>query len=269
MKRILDGETPNMDSLQNLRASKVRRELLDTEANENSAYFDLIVDAYNNNDIRNALAHGDLVHDPTKQEVRISSRNTTYTYNTFETIIDEHIAVGAFFDPMYPSIIEYSHMMNIHDDVTRNDLTVTQTFTFSLSPNLKCTHREPSLNRMSISPPIHTDDLDTLPDNTELIGSSLPGTTPEFSFDTVLTERSRTPQTRTQPAPPHQRTLQTSKPVVPETCTSQRRTTRHVQARKRPHARLATHAQRRKPRPNRPPRITLAPFTGFLFRILN
>jgi len=63
MKRILDGETPNMDSLQNLRASKVRRELLDTEANENSAYFDLIVDAYNN-DIRNALAHGDLVHDP-------------------------------------------------------------------------------------------------------------------------------------------------------------------------------------------------------------
>jgi len=69
----------------------------------------------------------------------------------------------------------------------------TDTFTFSLSPNLKCTHREPSLNRMSISPPIHTDDLDTLPDNTELIGSSLPGTTPEFSFDTVLTERSRTP----------------------------------------------------------------------------
>lgn len=123
MKRILDGETPNMDSLQNLRASKVRRELLDTEANENSAYFDLIVDAYNN-DIRNALAHGDLVHDPTKQEVRISSRNTTYTYNTFETIIDEHIAVGAFFDPMYPSIIEYSHMMNIHDDVTRNDLSL-------------------------------------------------------------------------------------------------------------------------------------------------
>jgi len=123
MKRILDGETPNMDSLQNLRASKVRRELLDTEANENGAYFDLIVDAYNN-DIRNALAHGDLVHDPTKQEVRISSRNTTYTYNTFETIIDEHIAVGAFFDPMYPSIIEYSHMMNIHDDVTRNDLSL-------------------------------------------------------------------------------------------------------------------------------------------------
>jgi len=72
----------------------------------------------------NALAHGDLVHDPTKQEVRISSRNTTYTYNTFETIIDEHIAVGAFFDPMYPSIIEYSHMMNIHDDVTRNDLSL-------------------------------------------------------------------------------------------------------------------------------------------------
>lgn len=123
VKRILDGETPNMDDLQNLRASKVRRELLDKEANENSVYFDLIVDAYNN-DIRNALAHGDLVHDPTEQEIRIPSCTTTYTYNKFETIIDEHTAVGAFFDPMYTSIIEFSHMMNVHDEVTRDDLSL-------------------------------------------------------------------------------------------------------------------------------------------------
>lgn len=102
----------------------------------------------------------------------------------------------------------------------------TDTFTFSLSPNLKCTHREPSLNRMSISPPIHTDDLDTLPDNTELIEILTARYDTGVLLRYVLTERSRTPQTRTQPAPPHQRTLQTSKPVVPETCTSQRRTTR-------------------------------------------
>jgi len=265
MKRILDGETPNMDSLQNLRASKVRRELLDTEANENSAYFDLIVDAYNN-DIRNALAHGDLVHDPTKQEVRISSRNTTYTYNTFETIIDEHIAVGAFFDPMYPSIIEYSHMMNIHDDVTRNDLSLyTQTPLLSLCPRTSSAHtaNHHSTECLSHRPSTQTTSTpsQTTPSSSR---SPLPGTTPEFSFDTVLTERSRTPQTRTQPAPPHQRTLQTSKPVVPETCTSQRRTTR-TSSKATSRSTGDTHAQRRKPRPNRPPRITLAPFTGFLF----
>lgn len=123
IKRILDGETPDMDTLQNLRASKVRRELLNKDANENSVYFDLIVDAYNN-DIRNALAHGDLVHDPAKQEVRIPSRNTTYTYNKFENVIDEHIAVGVFFYPMYSSIIEFSHMMNTHDDITRDNLSL-------------------------------------------------------------------------------------------------------------------------------------------------
>lgn len=121
IKRILDGETPSMDSLQNLRASKVRRELLDIDTHENSVYFDQLIGTYNNN-IRNAIAHGDLVHDPTKQEVRIPSRTTTYTYNKFETIIDEHIAAGAFIDPMYTSLIEFSHMMNVHDDITRDQL---------------------------------------------------------------------------------------------------------------------------------------------------
>lgn len=121
IKRILDGDDPSMESLQQLRASKVRRELSNTDKHENSAFFDLIIKAYSSN-VRNALAHGDLVNDPADQTVRIPNRNVTYTYDEFETITTEHIAVALFLTGMYQSTLEFSYLMHTHEEVTRDQL---------------------------------------------------------------------------------------------------------------------------------------------------
>jgi len=108
VKRILDGGDPSMESLQQLRASKVRRELTDTDEHENSVFFDLVISAYKSN-VRNALAHGDLVNDPSDQTVRIPNRDVSYTYDEFETITTEHIAVALFLAGMYQSTLSRSH----------------------------------------------------------------------------------------------------------------------------------------------------------------
>jgi hypothetical protein len=121
IKRILDGDDPSMESLQQLRAAKVRRELRNTDSHENSVFFDLIVNAYSSN-VRNALAHGDLVNDPSERTVRIPNRDNTYTYDEFDTITTEHIAVALFLTGMYQSTLEFSYLRRIHEEVTRDQL---------------------------------------------------------------------------------------------------------------------------------------------------
>jgi hypothetical protein len=78
MKRILDGENPDNEILQRKSASSVRRELTDTTKELNSAYFDLVVNRFDVS-LRNGISHGDVLYDPTNEEVRIPTENTTYT----------------------------------------------------------------------------------------------------------------------------------------------------------------------------------------------
>jgi len=74
---------------------------------------------------------------------------------------------------------------------------------------------------MSISPPIHTDDLDTLPDNTELIEILTArydtGVLLRYGTDGTL-KNTANPDAASTTAPTDVADI---KPVVPETCTSQ------------------------------------------------
>jgi len=79
---------------------------------------------------------------------------------------------------------------------------------------------------MSISPPIHTDDLDTLPDNTELIEILTArydtGVLLRYGTDGTL-KNTANPDAASTTAPTDVADIKTSST---ETCTSQRRTTR-------------------------------------------
>ncbi|WP_152420021.1 hypothetical protein [Haloferax prahovense] len=106
MKRILDGECPKNDDLQNLRASSVRRELTDRD-DANSAYFDLIVEGYDNQ-LRNAMAHGSFLNDPSNKEIRIPTRNLTYSYEQFNNAVAAAIANSVFLTGLFYALVQES-----------------------------------------------------------------------------------------------------------------------------------------------------------------
>lgn len=121
LKRILDGKQPSLRALQEMRASKVRRELTDTEAHENSAYFDLIVSTFKSS-VRNGLAHGDLVHDPREEVIKIPNKRKEFGYNEFNEILSENISVGIFLTGMFQSLITWSVHIQLEQGVTRDYL---------------------------------------------------------------------------------------------------------------------------------------------------
>ena len=106
LKRILDGQEPSVDVLQRKSASSVRRELTEGEPGSNSAYFDLIVNAFDNS-LRNGIAHNDLITDPGKSEVRIPSKGFSYSYENFNEIVTENLANAIFLTGAFRSLIEW------------------------------------------------------------------------------------------------------------------------------------------------------------------
>lgn len=106
LKRVLDGGEPDLEELQRIRASKVRRELTNVEGEEYSVYFDLIVDRYES-DIRNGIAHNDIITDPGESVVRIPLTNSEYGYEEFNRIVRENIANAMFLTGAFQSLVEW------------------------------------------------------------------------------------------------------------------------------------------------------------------
>ena len=114
LKRVMDGETPEVEVLQKKSASSVRRELTEdnlmsnSEDNpmSNSVYFDLIVERFDT-ELRNGIAHNDLVRDPIESKVHIPSRNISYGYEEFNDIVRENFAAGVFLTGTFRSLVKW------------------------------------------------------------------------------------------------------------------------------------------------------------------
>jgi len=106
LKRVMDGETPEVEVLQKKSASSVRRELTKDSPMSNSVYFDLIVERFDT-ELRNGIVHNDLVGDPIKSEVHIPSKNVSYGYEEFNDIVRENFAAGVFLTGTFRSLVKW------------------------------------------------------------------------------------------------------------------------------------------------------------------
>ena len=111
LKRVMDGETPEVEVLQKKSASSVRRELTEDNPMSNSVYFDLIVERFDT-ELRNGIAHNDLVEDPIESEVRIPSKNVSYGYEEFNDIVRENFAAGVFLTGTFRSLVKWHASTN-------------------------------------------------------------------------------------------------------------------------------------------------------------
>lgn len=105
VKRALDGNEPSIDSLVRSRMSTVIRELTDTEENENSVYFDLMVNQYDAA-LRNALAHGDVVIDSVDSEIKIPTRDSKISYEQSYKTATRNISSALFLTEVLPGTIK-------------------------------------------------------------------------------------------------------------------------------------------------------------------
>jgi hypothetical protein len=106
LKRILDGDDPTVEVLQRKKLTSVVRELTDIEEHLNSVYFDWIVSAYPSK-LRNASAHGDLLHDSANEEVRIPSKGFVYSYEDLESTRREVFSIVVFLIGMLQALIAW------------------------------------------------------------------------------------------------------------------------------------------------------------------
>lgn len=106
LKRILDGETPELELLQEKSAAAVRRELTKDDPESNSVYFDLIVNSFDSN-IRNAVAHNDIVTNPPESSVHIPTKGENYSYERFNEIVKANFANGVFLTGTFLSLLEW------------------------------------------------------------------------------------------------------------------------------------------------------------------
>lgn len=121
LKRIVDGETPSNNVLQKKSFSSVRRELIDTDNEPNSVYFDLIVNQYDSN-LRNGLSHGDVINDTVNSEVRIPSNEICYTYTEIDRLMTHNFSSALFLSGFYRALIEWRFKAYKNDIVNRERL---------------------------------------------------------------------------------------------------------------------------------------------------
>ena len=120
LRRILDGEEPDLDVLQRKRASTIRRKLTEGGPESNSVFFDLIVDAYDG-DLRNGIAHNDIITDPAQSEVRIPTRGVSYGYEEFNGIVSENTANAVFLTGAFHSLVEWRAITYTDEEEFRPD----------------------------------------------------------------------------------------------------------------------------------------------------
>lgn len=123
LKRILDDETPSNAVLQNKSFSSVCRELLSTEKEPNSVYFDLIVNKYDSN-LRNGLSHGDIINDTVNEEVRMPSKSVCYSYAEIGEIGRNNLSNAFFLTGFYRELIKWRYRTYEIEDATRERLDI-------------------------------------------------------------------------------------------------------------------------------------------------
>lgn len=123
LKRILDGKTPENETLQRKSASSVRRELTNSEDGSNSIYFDLIVGKFDVR-LRNGISHGDVLYDPSDSEIRIPTENVSYSHDKFNSIIHTNISTAMFLIGTFTSLIRWQKFANMNEEITRNELDI-------------------------------------------------------------------------------------------------------------------------------------------------
>lgn len=123
LKRILDGKTPENETLQRKSASSVRRELTNSEDGSNSLYFDLIVNKFDIR-LRNGISHGDVLYDPSNSEIRIPTENVSYSHDEFNGIIHTNISTAIFLTGAFDCLIRWQKFANMDEEITRTELNI-------------------------------------------------------------------------------------------------------------------------------------------------
>lgn len=117
VKRIIDDKvSPDLDTLQNLKLSSISRELTN-RSSKSYAYFDQIVNAVDI-DLRNGIAHGDIMIDPSDSTVKIPNNSIEYSFSETVDSIEKTIAVSVFLSGVFQSTFE----MNLIIEATESDI---------------------------------------------------------------------------------------------------------------------------------------------------
>jgi hypothetical protein len=119
MKLILDGKSPDIDTIYRKSLVSIYRELTNTSDNPNSAYFNLIADVYGES-LRNELAHGDLLYDASKECVRVPTTGREYTFDKLKSKWDRVYAIVVFLAGVMRSAVEiqyYIHRYRLDSDL--------------------------------------------------------------------------------------------------------------------------------------------------------
>jgi hypothetical protein len=105
VKRVIDDKSPSLSNLHKLKSYKVRTELTNRDKNANSVYFDCIVKEYDSQ-LRNGLAHGDILVNPSNSVVEIPNANKEYEFSEINKILKKNFASMVFLTGMYRASIE-------------------------------------------------------------------------------------------------------------------------------------------------------------------
>lgn len=120
VKRILEGEEkPDLEVLQNLKLSAVRRELTNKSTQE-YPYFDQIANAVNIN-LRNGIAHGDIVIQPTNSILSIKNGEKRYKFSEVAEDIEKLMSIVVFLTGTFQATIPLS-AATLTSDLTQSDI---------------------------------------------------------------------------------------------------------------------------------------------------
>lgn len=111
MRKILDGESPDLNDLHDLKSYQVRNKLTDRDSSPNIVYFDCIVNQYDSQ-LRNGIAHGDILINPTESVIEIPNASKEYKFSEINDILKKNFASMAFLTGMYTASIDLQYIFN-------------------------------------------------------------------------------------------------------------------------------------------------------------
>jgi len=111
IKRIIDNKSPSLANLRNLKSYKVRNELTNRTDSPNSVYFDCIVKQYDRR-LRNGIAHGDTLINPTESVVELPNENKEYDFSEINNILKKNFTSMVFLSGVCIACIDLRYIYN-------------------------------------------------------------------------------------------------------------------------------------------------------------
>lgn len=111
IKRIMDGEDPDLESLQTEHEGIVRKELTDVQKHDNSVYFLDIVKQYEPA-LRNAVAHGDYTVDPVESKVKIPNKNQEYSFSEINDLLKRNFSVAIILSGYLEALLQWQYVIS-------------------------------------------------------------------------------------------------------------------------------------------------------------